>query len=268
MRESVTYANYVRSAELLALQETRSDPPQRDEVLFIVIHQIHELWFKQILLEIDTVVRNLVEGKALTALKALKRVHTIQRVLVQQIDVFETMTPVDFLDFRNLLGTASGFQSIQFACIEAASGGGQAVVRESFGVQAGWDELQARQVAPTMYEALLTFLWRQGRPVDPSRIVAGGCRGTRRTSDPALVDMFEGVYRTAGRGGAFYEAYLVLEHFIEYDELWLLWRTRHERMVERTIGKTGTEGNPVSRNPHSPTDVRFFPELWDVRRQL
>jgi len=269
LNDPATYSDYLRATQLLGLQGTRNDPPQRDEVLFIVFHQTHELWFKQILLEVDTVVRDLVEGKALVALKALKRIHTIQRVLVQQIEVLETLTPVDFLEFRRLLGTASGFQSAQFRCIEAASGAGDPEFWGAFAGRPGWDEIQARLSSPTLYEALLTFLWRQGRPVDTARIVAGGCRGAGRASDPALVDMFEGVYRTANRGGAFYEAYLVLEHFIEYDELWLLWRTRHAQMVERTIGaKSAMAGSNGSEPLLAPLAGKCFPELWDVRRQL
>ncbi|MFM7322364.1 MAG: tryptophan 2,3-dioxygenase family protein [Armatimonadota bacterium] len=269
MKDPVTYSNYVRVPELLALQATRSDPPQRDEVLFLVIQQVHELWFKQILLEIDAVVRNLVEGKALNALKSLKRIHTIQRVLGQQIDVLETLTPVDFVEFRRLLGSVNGFLSAQFVAIEAASGGGGAERWRERAGQPGWEELQARLAAPTMYEALLTFLWRQGRPVDATKIVAGGCRGADRPADAAVTDMFEGVYRTAGRGGPFYEAYLVLEHYVEYDELWLLWRTRHARMVERTVGgKAGVEGTDTPDALGASSSAKFFPELWEVRRQL
>ncbi|MEK9942885.1 MAG: tryptophan 2,3-dioxygenase family protein, partial [Gammaproteobacteria bacterium] len=114
----LTYNEYLGLSSLLDLQRTQSNPPDRDEVLFIVVHQVYELWFKQSLLEIQAVIDSLLEGKALVAMKALKRIHAIFRVILSQIDVLETMTPVDFLNFRNLLGSSSGFQSAQFRCIE------------------------------------------------------------------------------------------------------------------------------------------------------
>lgn len=269
MDESLTYARYLRIAELLGLQNTKSDPSDRDEVLFIIVHQVYELWFKQLLVEADAVIRDLIEGRALAALKSLKRMHTIQRVIIQQIDVLETMTPVDFLEFRNLLGSASGFQSVQFRCVEIASGGGNPKILSYFVEKGDLEEIQKRLRKPTMFDALLSFLWRQGYPIDNRFLVPGATRGSNRKIDSSIVSVFKNVYQNNSRGGAFYEAYLLLEHFVEYDELWSLWRNRHLQMVERTIGtKRGTGGSNGTAYLASTLSSRFFPELWDVRREL
>ena len=122
MSKAITYISYLKIDELLALQQPESPGPEHDEMLFIVIHQVYELWFKEILHELDAVRARLLEGAPLHALKSMRRINVIQRTLNAQVDVLETMTPVDFNLFRHLFSSASGFQSVQFRCIEVASG--------------------------------------------------------------------------------------------------------------------------------------------------
>lgn len=268
-REDITYSNYIRVPELLALQVPLGNPPEHDEMLFMIVHQVHELWFKQILHELDAVRATLVEGRPLPALKSLKRIHAIQRLLNQQIEVLETMTPVDFNAFRSLFGSASGFQSVQFRCIELASGGTDPKLLRPLARMPGMDELNRRMQEPTVYEALLTHLWRQGRPVPEDLLATGMTRATDRPLDEQLISVFKDVYESASRGGGHYESFLLLEHLVEYEELWIGWRHRHIQMVERTIGaKRGSGGSSGLAYLRSTLSPRLFPELWAVRSEL
>jgi tryptophan 2,3-dioxygenase len=264
-----TYASYIRVPELLSLQVPLGSPPEHDEMLFMVVHQVHELWFKQVLHELDAVRAALIEGKPLPALKGMKRIHTIQRVLHQQIDVLETMTPVDFNAFRSLFGSASGFQSVQFRCIEIASGGADPRVLRPLAAMPGVEELERRLAEPTLYEALLTHLWRQGRSIPEALLASGATRVHDRELDDGVMRAMKDVYHGASRGGGHYESYMLLEHFVEYEEQWIGWRHRHIQMVERTIGaKRGSGGSSGLAYLRSTLAPRMFPELWAVRSEL
>ncbi len=260
------YSEYLHLPELLALQRPASD--HHDEVLFVIIHQAFELWFKQLLHELDAIRGGLIEGRALPSVKGFKRVHAIQKVLIQQIDVLETMTPVEFNGFRKLLKTASGFQSLQFREIEILCGGALPPLPESFKSDPAWARVARRQSEGTLYEALLTFLWRQGHAV-PAALLAPGATRAPRAPDPELPSIWKDVYEHAGAGGAAYEAYLLAESFVEFDALLLLWRTRHVRMVERTIGlKAGTGGSDGASYLHRTLENKLFPDLWEARMLL
>ena len=265
----LTYNEYLGLSSLLDLQRTQSDPPDRDEVLFIVVHQVYELWFKQSLLEIQAVIDSLLEGEALVAMKALKRIHAIFRVILSQIDVLETMTPVDFLNFRNLLGSSSGFQSAQFRCIEVACGGGTSASFAQLDLNADLEEAERWLRQHNVYEAALTYLWRQGRAIPDFYLEPGSARGFDRPVDPNLEKVIEDVYNAHQRGGAFFEAYLLLEGLVEFDELFSMWRYRHVKMVERTIGsKRGTGGSAGIKYLRTTLRYRFFPEIWTARSRL
>ena len=248
----LTYGSYLRIDDLLALQRPQSDPPHHDELLFIIIHQVYELWFRLVLHEIEAAMRNLAASDLLKAGKNFRRIHAIQRLLEQQVDVLETMTPQEFNAFRDGLNPASGFQSAQFREIEFLCGaqktGYLTFLEPTSGERA---RLEARLAAPTLYDALKSALARRGFEVDSSE---------------ALVRTYRTIYEHEEQH---YELYLLLEDFIEFDERFLLWRGRHVRMVERMIGmKPGTGGSLGARYLQTTLDKRFFPELWDVRTYL
>lgn len=269
-REKVTYGSYLKIPELLTLQQRVSEPLHHDEMLFIVTHQVHELWFKQILHELGHIQVMLDEDRVLTALKAFKRVAAIQRVLIEQIDVLETMTPQEFNAFRSLLRPASGFQSVQFREIEFASGGGNPKVLEHMHDDPALAHARARLEQPTLYESFLRLLKRRGLAV-PEALVAspGASRGPREISDE-LSESLKAVYEASvTEDPALYDLYLLCEALVDYDELFMHWRARHVRMVERTIGmKTGTGGSQGAAYLAATLSARFFPELWDVRTRL
>jgi tryptophan 2,3-dioxygenase len=250
---SLTYGSYLRVPELLALQRPLGDPPHHDELLFIVIHQVYELWFKQMLHELDAAVRFFDADDLLKVAKAFRRIHAIQRVLEQQIDVLETMTPQDFNAFRDALNPASGFQSAQFREIEFRCGlrGHEKYLKHLEITPDERAQLERRLHEPTLYDALKAYLARQGFAVATSE---------------ELVAAFRTVYEN---DEAHYVLYLVLEDLIEFDERVLLWRGRHVRMVERMIGmKPGTGGSLGAAYLQTTLDRRFFPELWEVRTVL
>jgi tryptophan 2,3-dioxygenase len=248
----LTYGSYLRIDELLSLQTPRSEPAHHDELLFIVIHQVYELWFRQVLHEIEAAIRHLNADEALKAGKNFRRIHAIQRVLEMQVDVLETMAPQEFNAFRDRLNPASGFQSAQFREIEYVSGAQRSnYVRFLEPTPAEHVRLEGRLSQPSLYEALKGLLARQGFAVEPS---------------DALVRSFKTIYDDTDR---YYDLYMLLEDFIEFDERFLLWRGRHVRMVERMIGmKPGTGGSLGVPYLQKTLERKFFPELWEVRTVL
>lgn len=252
MPDRLTYNSYLHIDDLLAMQRLQSQPPHHDEMLFIIIHQVYELWFKLMLHELEAVMRYLDEDDSLRATRGLGRVHAIQHVLEQQVDVLETMTPHEFNAFRTLLNPASGFQSIQFRELEFLCGGGETTYLEHL----EQDDLERRRLQrrlsePGLYDALKRFLTRRGRHM---------------ATHDEIVESFRTIYDDADRN---VELYVLLEAFIEFDERFLLWRGRHIRMVERMIGhKPGTGGSMGVRYLETTLQKKFFPELWEVRTVL
>jgi tryptophan 2,3-dioxygenase len=250
--DRLTYGSYLRVDDLLTLQQERSDPAHHDELLFIVIHQVYELWFKQLLHELDAVVMYLDAGDPLKVSKSFRRIDAVQRLLETQVDVLETMTPQEFNAFRERLNPASGFQSAQFREIEYLSGaraGSSSRFLEP--TPAERERLDRRLAEPTLYDALKRLLARSGFAVD---------------SSDALLQSFKTIYEESD---TYYALYLLLEEFIEFDERFLLWRGRHVRMVERMIGmKPGTGGSLGVAYLQKTLDKKFFPELWEVRTLL
>ncbi|HEX3465281.1 MAG TPA: tryptophan 2,3-dioxygenase family protein [Candidatus Elarobacter sp.] len=249
----LTYGSYLRVPELLSLQRPLSDPAHHDELLFILIHQVYELWFKQTLHELDAAVRFLDTDDLLKVAKAFRRIHAIQRILEMQVDVLETMTPQDFNAFREGLNPASGFQSAQFREIEFRCGAKmpEAALQHLDLTPPERANLDRRLREPTLYDALKAYLARQGFDV---------------TSHDALVETFRAIYENEA---SHYALYLLLEDLIEFDERVRLWRGRHVIMVERMIGmKPGTGGSLGVPYLQSTLQKRFFPELWEVRTVL
>ena len=259
---SLTYGAYLKLDELLALQQPLSAGPEHDELLFIIIHQTYELWFKQILHELDHLHDLLAHGDVPRVLHTLKRVLTILKVLVEQIDILETMTPVEFLSFRDRLEAASGFQSYQFREIEFALGHKHPAIPERFPEDSEPQRRLATRLAqPTLWDAFLQFLAVNRYPV-PSAVLA---RDVTQSVEPSpdvqciLID----IYHT---NAALSE---VCERLVDLDEGLQEWRYRHVKMVERTIGnKRGTGGSEGVKYLAATLGKPFFPDLWMIRTEL
>jgi tryptophan 2,3-dioxygenase len=247
----LSYGTYLRVDELLAQQVLASDPPAHDELLFITIHQVYELWFKQLLHELERARDGMLDGDTYVARHALGRCQSIERVLVEQVAVLETMTPQDFLAFRSLLAPASGFQSVQFREIEFISGRRDpALVARLKLSDAERVRLDRRATEPSLWDAYLVLLSKHGLPV----------------TDDERLDSLLAVARDRASYGDLWD---VSEGLVTHDELIGQWRGRHVDMVERQIGtKSGTGGSTGSPYLRRSLGVRFFPELWELRSYL
>ncbi len=248
----LSYGAYLRVPELLVLQTLLSDPPAHDELLFIVIHQTYELWFRQILFELESVRGALFDGDVRPARHYLNRVHTIERLLVEQVAVIETMSPQEFMEFRHNLAPASGFQSVQFREVEVISGLKEPGLAAHLGASSlELERLRRRHGEPTVWDAFCALMERTGYPMPPDDGDA------RRTS---LLAMAWADDKTL---------WDLSDDLISHDELFALWRSRHVLMVERQIGgKTGTGGSTGASYLRSTLVKRFYPELWDLRSYL
>jgi tryptophan 2,3-dioxygenase len=235
------------------LQTFQSDPPAHDELLFITVHQVYELWFQQLIFELETIRDLMPAGNSIRGRHLLDRVHDIERVMIEQISVLERMSPQDFLEFRMHLAPASGFQSAQFREVEFISGlKDEAYLNRLLLTPEEVARLQKRLSEPTLWDAFCAFLERRGLPMP------AGDLETRRRS---LLRM--------ARDPEKKEEFALSEALLTHDELFSLWRNRHVLMVERQIGrKTGTGGSTGSSYLRTTLDKRFFPELWDLRSYL
>jgi tryptophan 2,3-dioxygenase len=247
------YATYLLIDDLLRLQRPLT-PEAHDELLFIVVHQAYELWFKQLLFELGAIRDAMERADVERARHLLVRVHAVQRVMFEQIPVLETMAPRDFLEFRAHLSPASGFQSLQFREIEFLSGAKNEALLKHFGET---DEekarLRTRFEEPSLWDAFRGLMETRGLPM-PADDAAKRSR--------SLVEM---VGNRARHG----DLYSLSEALLTYDELFAEWRHRHLLMVERQIGsKTGTGGSTGAQYLRGTLDRRFFPELWEVRSHL
>ena len=262
MDPAATYSSYLHIDELLDLQRPRSEGPEHDELLFIVIHQVYELWFKEILHEVDRVKALLESGDPHRAQHTLKRVLTILKVLVAQLDILETMTPLEFLSFRERLEAASGFQSDQFRQLEFTLGrkSRQAIERFASGSRAR-RELERRFGEATLWDAFLHYLSREGYAVPPSALSRDVTAGIG--SSPELQEVLIHLYRTDPKNSE------ICERFVDLDEGVQEWRYRHVKMVERTIGaKTGTGGSSGAAYLRATVGSPLFPDLWEIRSHL
>ena len=259
---AVTYGNYLKVDELLALQQPRSTGPEHDEMLFIVIHQVYELWFKELLHELDHVALLFRSDKPHRAQHTLKRILTILKVLVPQLDILETMTPLEFLSFRARLEAASGFQSNQFRQIEFLLGAKNesALARFPEG-SAGRLALERRFSAPTVWHAFLHYLSREEYPVPQSHLTRDYTKAIEPT--PEIQQILLDVYRRDVKSAE------ICERLVDLDEGIAEWRYRHVRMVERTIGnKPGTGGSRGAAYLQSTIGRNLFPDLWEIRSSV
>ena|ERR1700693_3145336 len=237
----LSYGSYLKISELLDLQHGLSE--EHDELLFIVAHQVYELWFKVVLDELEATRTRIDSDDIFFARHHLHRVHVVERLLIEQIEVLETMSPQDFLAFRSQLAPASGFQSVQFREIEFLSGLQDATYLER--IEGSADEmgrLKRRLDEPSLADAFHALVKRRG--------------------SPSLVEIF----RDRERYGDLFD---LCEALLDHDEAFAHWRARHVLMVERQIGsKPGTGGSSGAQYLRSTLGKRFYPDLWEVRSQL
>jgi len=262
---STTYAEYLRLDLLLAAQQPRSSPPHHDELLFIIQHQTSELWMKLFIHELEA-ARALVKADQLEpAFKILARVGQIQRMLFEQWSVLETLTPTEYLEFRDVLGPASGFQSAQYRAIEYLLGNkdaqGLLAHRHTPDVHA-W--LSSLLQAPSLYDEFLRHLARRGLPVPEERLNRDFTQPYE--AHPGVMAVFRTIYADPAR---WWDGYEMAEKLVDVEERFQLWRFRHMLTVQRIIGgKPGTGGSAGVPFLRRALDLRFFPELWDVRTEL
>ena len=257
-----TYNSYLRIDELLSLQTPASEGPEHDEMLFIVIHQVYELWFKQVLHEVELLRHCLELDDVSRALSTFKRILTILKTLVGQVDILETMTPVSFSSFRYRLDSASGFQSFQFRLVEYVLGHRRPEVLAW--MPEGSEEmrrLQEEMGRPSLYASFLRFLAANGYPIpadvlerDPTLPPA---------EDERVRKVLIQIYREDPANRE------VCERMVDLDEGLQEWRYRHVKMVQRTIGmKTGTGGSAGAEYLRSTLFKPLFPDLWTIRTSL
>ena len=257
--KSLSYTSYLALDEILGAQRPTSE--EHDEVLFIVVHQVYELWFKQLIHELRYLQQMLEEGYDARAFATFKRALTILKLVVAQLDVIETMTPVQFLTFRERLEESSGFQSGQFRELEAILGRRDPGVLTAYHEgSVDYDKVKAALERPSVYDSFLHYLHAKGYEI-PREILE------RDVTQPAQES--EGVQAAllrAYRDDA--EPAQVAERLVDFDEGFMEWRYHHVKMVERTIStKTGTGGygaGYLRSTLHQP----FFPDLWAIRSEL
>jgi tryptophan 2,3-dioxygenase len=255
--ERVTYSSYLGLDQLLGAQQPRSG--EHDEMLFIVIHQVYELWFKQLLHELGRLQSLLESGETTHAMRTLRRTLAILKIVVAQLDVLETMTPTQFTSFRDALGTSSGFQSAQFRELEAVLGRRDPMMIAQYAD--GSDErerIQAAMSRPSVFDSFVGYLADQGYDI-PAEI------RDRDVSQPieasaGMQQVLKKVYDDDT------DATAVCELLVDLDEGIQEWRYRHVKMVERTIGgRSGTGGSAGTAYLSTTVGKPTFPDLWAMR---
>jgi tryptophan 2,3-dioxygenase len=258
----LTYASYLDLEKLLTLQKPRSSPAEHDETLFIIIHQTYELWFKQLLHEFEKIKTNFSAGDLFGAIHSFKRVRTIMKVLVAQVDILETMTPSSFSSFRDRLETASGFQSVQFREIEFVlgykRGSTLAYVKPDF---PGYDQLQQLLHERTVIDHFYDFLATRGAQI-PEELKK---RDLTQPNGPN--EQVQGEILRLYKGAP--ECSILFELMTDFDEGLQEWRYRHIKLVERTIGaKKGTGGSPGVPFLKESLFRPVFHDLWAIRHEM
>jgi tryptophan 2,3-dioxygenase len=261
----LSYNKYLRVPELIDLQSCLSSPAHHDELLFITVHQAYELWFKQILHEIDAGIVLMKEDHAVEAAQALRRVVEIEKLLIAQIHILETMKPISFLAFRDELNPASGFQSMQFREIEFASGLKDTNVLRSFAQDDfARKRLETRMRAPSLSEAFFALLRRRGfdTPASDAPRDEKERRSNHGKRQRAMCEILT-------HPDKLNQEYQLAEALLEHDEYFSLWRSHHIKMVERMVGtKRGTGGSEGVGYLRTTLDKKFFPEIWEARTYL
>ena len=258
----MSYGSYLKIDELLGLQQPSSDPVEHDEMLFIIIHQVYELWFKEVLHELDEMVDHLDAGHPALGGHQLKRVLKIFKTLIAQLDVLETMTPLEFKSFRSFLANSSGFQSAQFRELEFLLGQKSRQHLDRFAHnEREYQNLARRYSEPTLWDAFVRYLHRHGADIPQDfldRDVTGAV-GYSAGVQQALVE----IYRTDPVTSR------LCESLTDFDEGLQEWRYRHMMMVHRTIGtQMGTGGSAGVEYLRSTLFRPAFPDLWAIRSVL
>jgi tryptophan 2,3-dioxygenase len=263
--KELNYNSYLKVPELLGLQQLLSKPAHHDEMFFIIIHQAAELWFKLMRHETAGMIEDLRAGSVSRALKKLKRLVSVMDLQVKQINLLNTLTPVEFAGFRDHLRPASGFQSIQFRMIEFTYG-----IREEFFLKffekepEKQKELAAIRQQPSVYDEFVRALSKAGYKVPASLLNRDVSQAW--TESPELVQLIKEIYEKPQDN---YHWVLLFETMLDFDEKFALWRSTHMLMVARTIGmKSGTGGSSGHAFLAGRAPLRFFPELWSVRTEV
>jgi tryptophan 2,3-dioxygenase len=259
-QQAINYSSYLALDEVLGAQRPRSE--EHDEVLFIIIHQVYELWFKELLHEFGALQRRFEQGDGPHALHTLRRVRAVLKTIVAQIDVLETMTPRQFAGFRDRLESASGFQSAQFRELEAVLGlRERRVLRHYPPGSEAQERLEAAMARPSVFDSFLRYLAAQGYAVPQGSLE----RDVTAPLEPSaeLQEVLLAVYDDEA------DPAHICESLVDIDEGLQEWRYRHVKMVQRTIGeKTGTGGSPGAAYLRTTLSQPVFPDLWAIRNRM
>ena len=249
----LTYADYLHVDQLLALQQPRSDPPEHDETLFIIVHQSYELWFKLLLHELDKVKGDLVADRLYPAISTFKRLRTVMKVAVEQVDIVETLTPMSFASFRDRLDKASGFQSSQFRELEFVLGYKRTdMLKYQLADSPAHAQLVKRLNEPSVVDAFYLFLQQHGVTILDSLLARD--RTLPTVADETVEEGLLHLYKTEPN------LEILFELMTDFDEGFQEWRYRHIKLVERTIGsKKGTGALAGRRVPEKSLFLPVFP---------
>jgi len=261
----LTYGGYLRLDQLLAAQQPLSQPPHHDEMLFIVQHQTSELWLKLLIHELTAATDHLRNDRVWQFGKVIARCKRVLDQLTAQWSVLETLTPSEYMEFRDILGPSSGFQSLQYRKVEFLLGNKNAAMLKVFAHDTdGHAALQAALVAPSLYDEFLRYLGRWGHPVPWQHQERDFSQP--HVMDPALVPVFERIYEDTSR---YWREYALCEDLVDLETQFQLWRFRHMRTVMRIIGfKPGTGGSSGVAFLRKALELTFFPELFEVRTTI
>jgi tryptophan 2,3-dioxygenase len=257
---ALTYTSYLQVDELLQLQKPLSEGPEHDEMLFIIIHQTYELWFKQLLHEFEAAAKALESGDSHYSLALLGRIRTIMKVCVTQVDILETMTPLQFNAFRSYLSSSSGFQSAQFRKVEAILGRRDSKMAGHL-PPAMQNEIAAITEQNSIWDSFLVYVAGRGFAIPAD--VLNRPKSIAYESNISVQDSLLDLHRSDA------EAAMVAERLLDIDEGIQEWRYRHVKMVERTIGaKMGTGGSSGVQYLASTLFNPVFKDLWEIRSRF
>ncbi len=261
----VTYAGYLRLDRLLSAQQPLSQPPHHDEMLFIVQHQTSELWLKLLIHELSAAIDHLRHDRVWQFGKVAARCKRVFDQLTAQWSVLETLTPSEYMEFRDVLGPSSGFQSVQYRTVEFLLGNKNAAMLKVFEHDPeGQARLRAALEAPSLYDEFLRYLARWGHAVPVANLERDWSKP--HAMDATLLPVFERIYENPNQ---YWREYALCEDFVDLETQFQLWRFRHMRTVMRIIGfKRGTGGSSGVGFLKQALELTFFPELFDVRTQI
>ncbi|WP_025783635.1 tryptophan 2,3-dioxygenase [Sporosarcina sp. D27] len=262
-KKDMTYGEYLHLDQILSSQERLSG--HHDEMLFIIIHQVSELWMKLTLHELTAAIDAIDKGEMQSAFKKLARVTKIQSQIIQAWDVLSTMTPAEYLEFRDSLGKASGFQSYQYRLIEFALGYKSSHILKIYEKDAEVHAMLKEALnQPSIYDVAIRALSKAGFAINPELLDRDF--SVTYAGDPTVEAAWEAVYRDVDK---YWDLYQLAEKLVDVEDWLQQWRFRHMKTVERIIGfKTGTGGSSGVNYLRHVLDHRFFPELWDLRTKL